>query len=107
MPPPGVVMLPWLTTLPATAPSVKRMRPARKSASDRFSVDARNPATSICAPAPIVIPFGLTRNTRPLDCSEPSMADGLRPTTRFSTLLDCDCWMKRVISLPAIENPCQ
>ena len=54
------------------------------------------------------MPLGLTRKTRPFDCSDPRMLEGLLAVvTRFSTALAGDCWMKRVISPAPIENPCQ
>ena len=34
-----------------------------------------------------MMPAGLIRNTRPLDCNWPRMEDGSAPTTRLSTLL--------------------
>jgi hypothetical protein len=47
---------------------------------------------------PIVMPLGLIRNTRPLDWSWPSMAEGVVPVTRLRTALAPDCWRNRVIS---------
>src|SRR5262249_29303460 len=73
----------------------------------RLSVEATSPATSILAPWPTRIPDGLMRNTLPLDVSVPSNSDGSGPTTRLRTLDAAFCWMKRVVSPPAIENPCQ
>ena len=100
-------MVPWLTTLAAPVVSVKRRWPARKSEFDKFSVEATSPATSTVEPAPNSTPFGLIRKTRPFDCSVPNMTDGSAPTTRLSTELAADCWMKRVISFVPIENPRQ
>ena len=68
------------------------------------SVEATKPAVSIFAPGPNTMPFGLMRNTRPLEDSWPRISDGLRPTTRFSTALWADGWMKRVASSAPIEN---
>ena len=59
------------------------------------------------APCPNRMPFGLIRNTRPLDCNAPRICEGSCPTTRFSTALAAFCWMKRVVSLAPIEKPCQ
>ena len=35
------------------------------------------------------------------------MTEGSTPTTRLSTELAADCWIKRVTSLCEIEKPCQ
>src|SRR5499427_494784 len=63
------------------------------------------------APAPMTMPLGLIRNTRPFEDSTPSIAlCGIAPpvpTTRFNTaeeLLDC---RNRVISLDPMEKLCQ
>ena len=87
--------------------ALKFMRPARKSSFEIFSVEATNPATSILALAPKNMPFGLIRKTRPFDCKVPRMIEGSTPTTRLSTVLAADCWMKRVVSAAPIENCCQ
>ena len=42
-PPCGVVICPWFSTLPATAPAWKFSLPARKSALEMFSVEAVRP----------------------------------------------------------------
>src|SRR5262245_9166115 len=107
LPPLGVVMLPRLSTEPASALGWKLSRPARKSWLLRLSVEATSPATSILAPSPTRIPEGLIRNTRPLEVSVPSSTEGSCPTTRLSTLEAALCWMKRVVSPGAIEKPCQ
>src|SRR5688572_24344672 len=96
---------------PAPGTSVNLSLPARKSAFDRLSELATRPATSTRAPAPNRTPFGLIRNTRPFDCNVPRITEGsitpADPVTRFSTALEFDCWMKRVISLAPIEKDCQ
>src|SRR5262249_4437589 len=96
-----------LTTAPAPGVSANLSLPPRKSASERLRVDATSPATSTCEPAPNKMPPGLIRNTRPFDCSAPSIAEGFPVATRLSTALDADCWTKRVISLTPIEKDCQ
>ncbi len=88
-PPEAVSMVPAFETFPAPGVSVKRILPARKSASDRFRLDATNPATSMRAPAPIRMPLELSRNTRPLEDRTPSImlcgTTPFLPTTRLST----------------------
>src|SRR6185295_15121775 len=110
-PPDAALIAPWFTTEPAPGTSVKRSRPPRKSAFERLSDEATSPATSICEPAPNMIPLGLIRKTRPFDCRAPRITDGSigppAPTTRFSIALAADCCVKRVISLAPIENDCQ
>ena len=106
-PPLAVVIWPSWTSAPADAGPAKLSRPARKSASPRSRVEATRPPTSIRAPWPKTIPFGLIRNTRPFDCSRPSRLDGSWPTTRLRTALLAFCWTKRVSSSGAIEKPCQ
>jgi len=61
LPPLAALIVPWLTMLPAFAVAVKLLRPAAKSALERFRVDATSPPTSICAPWPNVMPLGLMR----------------------------------------------
>ena len=81
--PPGELMLPWFSTLPptnATSPPLpwitpwlatvaeppadsNRSLPDRKSALLIASEEATNPAVSMVAPAPTVMPLGLIRNT--------------------------------------------
>ncbi len=90
-PPSTVLILPRLVSLPSLPVPSKRLRPERKSASDMRSVEAAKPATSIIAPWPKTMPFGLTRNTRPLDRSLPRICVGSCPTTRFSTALAAFC----------------
>ena len=50
-------------------------------------LEAMKPAVSMRAPAPMVTPFGLIRNTRPLDSSWPRICDCSAVTTRLSTAL--------------------
>ena len=66
-----------------------------------------NPAVSMVAPAPMVTPVGLIRNTRPFDSSCPRIFDGSPPVTRLSTALAAPDCTKRVISSGRIENCCQ
>jgi hypothetical protein len=106
-PPVGVVMVPWLATLPAMPLPAKRMRPERKSSLDRPSDEATRPATSIRAPAPKTMPFGLMSATRPLDCSVPRICEGSTPVTRLSTLESALCCTKRVVSPAPMEKDCQ
>src|SRR5688572_8899996 len=110
-PPDAALIAPWFTTDPAPGTSVKRSRPARKSAFDRSSDETTSPATSTCEPAPNTIPLGLIRKTRPFDCKTPRITEGSivppAPTTRFNTALEADCCRKRVISLAPMENDCQ
>ena len=106
-PPLAVVIWPSWASAPADAGPAKFSRPARKSASPRSRVEATRPPTSIRAPAPKTMPFGLIRKTRPFDCSRPSRRDGSWPTTRLRTALLRVCWTKRVSSSGAIEKPCQ
>src|SRR5476651_829349 len=106
-PPPGVVIVPWLLTLPAPALPTKLFLPARKSASLMFRLDATRPLTSTRDPAPNMTPFGLIKNTLPFDCSAPRIWLGSWPVMRLSTLLSLFCWMKRVMSLAPIEKLCQ
>ncbi len=100
-------MLPWFSTLPASALGAKLKRPARKSWLLRLSVEATSPATSMRAPGPIRMPLGLTRKTRPFEVSAPRMTERSGPMTRLRTLEAALCWMNRVVSLAPIENPCQ
>src|SRR5712692_6809357 len=113
--PPGpaelVSMTPALETAPAPGVSVKRNRPFRKSSLERFRLEATKPATSMRAVDPMTMPLELSRNTRPLEDSTPSMTlcgmTPLAPTTRLSTAEpeeDCRNW---VISLTPTENPPQ
>src|SRR5208283_4066991 len=71
------------------------------------SVDAISPFTLTCAPCPKNMPFGLMRNTLPLDCSKPRMIEGFCPVMRFNTELLLLCWLKITASLPQMENFCQ
>src|SRR6266446_9845642 len=91
--------------------SVKRSRPLRKSWSDRFRLEATNPATSMRALDPIAMPLELSRNTRPLEASTPSITlcgmTPFAPTTRLSTAEDPEDCRNRVISLTPIEKLCQ
>src|SRR5215831_3680520 len=104
-------MVPALDTRPAPGVSVKRIRPARKSASDRFRLEATKPATSILALAPIAMPLELRRNTRPFEDRTPSITlfgmIPLAPTTRLSTADELPDCKKRVTSLAPIEKLCQ
>ena len=104
-PPSGVEIRPWLPTRPATAPALKFILPARKSLSEIARLEATSPFTSTREPAPNSMPLGLTRNTRPFDCSAPRISEGCWPVMRLSTVLVGLCWMKRVTSPAAIENP--
>src|SRR2546425_12046949 len=110
-PPELVSMTPALETAPAPGVSVKRSRPLRKSWSDRFRLEATNPATSMRALDPITMPLELSRNTRPLEESTPSITlcgmTPFAPTTRLSTAEDPEDCRNRVISLTPIEKLCQ
>ena len=107
-PPEVVSMMPWLSTAPAPGTSLKRMRPARKSSFVRLRLEATKPATSMRAPWPITTPPGLSRNTRPFDCSMPSMTlCGIappEPMTRFSTAFTAEGCRNLVRSLIPIEK---
>src|SRR3954470_13735249 len=84
-------MSPWLVTAARLVP-LNEKRPAMKSASLMDRVEATRPPTLTDAPLPNRMPFGLTRNTRPLADRLPKMADGSAPSTRFSAtelLLGC------------------
>ena len=105
--PPLPRIVPWLAMRPSVGPPAKRNRPLMKSASERFSVDATKPAVSMVAPAPTRMPFGLMRNTRPLDSNCPRICEEVPPVTRLSTALEAPDCRKRVISLAPIEKPCQ
>ena len=71
------------------------------------SVEATSPPTSMRASFPNSTPLGFSSQTRPLLCSEPRMADGSCPVTRFSTWLEAPgCWMLTLLPAP-IEKPCQ
>src|SRR6516225_6227603 len=104
-------MVPALDTRPAPGVSVKRILPERKSASDRLRLEATKPATSMRALAPIAMPLELSRNTRPLEDSTPSITlcgiAPLLPTTRFNTAEELPDCKKRVTSLAPIEKLCQ
>src|SRR2546428_14046064 len=104
-------MTPALETAPAPGVSVKRSRPFRKSWSDRFRLEATNPATSMRALDPITMPLELSRNTRPLEASTPSITlcwiTPFAPTTRLSTAEDREDCRNCVISLTPIEKLCQ
>ncbi len=99
--------MPWLITEPAPGAEVKFRRPERKSAFDRFRLEATRPAVSITEPAPKTMPFGLIRKTRPLDCSVPRIEDGFCVVTRLRTAEEPDCWTNLVISPAPIEKLCQ
>ena len=86
-PPLGVLMEPAFFRSPALSPAWKFHLPLMKSSLLMFNVDATKPFTSTCAPCPNTMPFGLTRNTRPFDCSAPRMREGSWPMMRFSTAL--------------------
>ena len=63
-----------------------------------------NPATSMRAPCPTMMPAGLTSHTRPLELSVPSSTEGSLASTRFKTLLAVEVWLKRVVSLAPMEK---
>ena len=107
VPPDAAVMLPWLVTLPWIAPASNLSLPAKKSAVLMCAVEATRPPTSMRAPWPKTMPFGLIKKTLPFDCSCPRIEEGSAPTTRLSTALDADCCWKLVISLAPIEKLCQ
>src|SRR5450830_849367 len=90
--------------LPAFGVARKFRRPARKSSFRTLSVLAMNPATSIFAPWPTMMPAGLTSHTRPLELSVPSSTEGSLVITRFRTLLAAEVWLKRVVSFAPIEK---
>ena len=87
--------------------SPKRNRPESASASDMRNADAVNPAVSTTAPAPTVIPDGLTSTNLPLEDRLPKIAEGLLVTTRLIDRLAADGWLMRA-PLPAeMEKLCQ
>src|SRR5487761_2778259 len=90
--------------LPAFGVAPKFRRPARKSSFLTLSVLAMNPATSMRAPCPTMIPAGLTNHTFPLELSVPSSTEGSLASTRLSTLLLAEVWLKRVVSFAPIEK---
>ena len=93
--------------VPDTVPALKLRRPARKSVSDSPSVDAVSPLTSMRASRPNMMPFGLSRNTWPFDCSAPRTWLGSCPVMRFSTTLLALSWTNRVTSPALTVNDCQ
>ena len=95
-PPEAVRIVPWLTTAPAPAPPESRVRPARKSPSDRPSDEATSPPTLTCAPLPNTTPFGFSSQTWPLADRLPSMALAAPPpVTRLSAMALALGWTKR------------
>ncbi len=97
LPPIGVVIWPWLTTLPAPRLASNLSRLARKSPLVTFSVLATKAAASMRAPAPTKMPAGLTSQTRPLEVRLPRMTDGSLASTRLRTLLDAEGWTNRAV----------
>ena len=81
------MMLPCTLNAPVKPSALKRMRPALASASLMFITAAVKPAVSTAAPAPTVMPAGLTSTKRPLELSVPKIADGLLVTTRLMDVL--------------------
>ena len=78
-----------------------------KSASLMLALDATSEPTFTAAPLPNKTPFGLTKNTLPLDDRLPMMLDASPPTTRFSAtelLFGCK---KVTTPLGPIEKLCQ
>ena len=69
-------------------------RPAMKFSFEMLAVAATSPPTSIFAPGPIRMPFGLMRNTVPCAVSRPRIADISGPLTRFSFALAADGCLK-------------
>ncbi len=99
-------MEPWLLTPAVLVPENFR-RPAIKSVSLIFNVDATMPPTLTCAPGANITPLGLTRNTRPLAFRLPRIFDGSEPTTRLSvTALTLGC-LKLTVSPAPMLKPCQ
>ena len=84
-PPLCVTIVPWLITLalPGTASNLNF--PPSRSALLMPRLDATKPAVSINAPAPMVMPLGLIRNTFPLDARVPRIELGSLPMTRLNT----------------------
>ncbi len=107
-PPVGVVMVPSLRIAPARPfAASKTLRPAVKLSLPMSSVEATSPFTSTFAPAPKTMPFGFTRNTRPLDCSAPRICEGSWPVMRFNTALEESCCTKRATSPAPMLKPGQ
>ena len=71
------------------------------------SVDAVNPAVSTTAPAPTVMPAGLTSTSRPLEPSEPKMALGSGPTTRLMEVLVLPGCANQVLMPAGMPKLCQ
>ena len=71
------------------------------------SVEPKNDAVSITAPAPTRMPAGLIRNTWPFEVRRPMISDICPPSTRLSTELCADCWMKLTVLDWPMEKVCQ
>ena len=65
---------------------------------------ATNPATSMRAPWPTMMPAGLISHTRPLELSVPRITEGSLARTRLRTLLEAEAWLKRVDSPAPMEK---
>jgi hypothetical protein len=106
--PPRATILPPTCKEPLSSPSPPNtMRPASASASLIRSVEAVKPAVSTTAPAPTVMPAGLTRTSFPLEPSVPKMALGSRPVTRLIDVLLLPGWANQVLLPAGMEKLCQ
>ena len=93
--------------LPAAELSPKRWRPEIASASLMRSVEAVKPAVSTTAPAPTVMPAGLTSTSRPLEPSVPKIALGSEPMTRLIDVLVTVGCANQVLLPAGMEKLCQ
>ena len=78
-----------------------------KSASVMSSVDASRPPTLTCDPGANSTPFGLIRNTWPLEVRLPKIADASIPSTRFRATERLFGWTKTTLPPWPMEKVCQ
>ena len=106
--PPRATTLPPICSAALSIPSPpKTSRPASASASLMRRVDAVKPAVSTTAPAPTVMPAGLTSTSRPLEPSVPKMALGSGPSTRLIEVLVLPGCANHVLVPAATPKLCQ
>jgi hypothetical protein len=95
--PARAAMDPWFTIAAVDSP-LNLSRPAMKSSSLRFRVEARKPAVSIRPPGPTTTPLGLIRNTRPLASRSPWIRVRSPPVTRLRIAAAALGWSKRSVA---------
>ena len=78
-----------------------------KSSTARSAALATKPATLMREEAPNTMPFGFTRNTRPLASMAPKIWLGFWSKIRFKAIEDASGWVNRTSSFAPTLNDCQ